>query len=406
MKEYLDTLTGLNNMLYLFENYASYTEENPDTYTISIDFEKLKYINDNFGHAVGDLCIITFANIIREIFAGSLLIRRSGDEFIIVSPLSYVLIVQKLNHIIDEIEKSFQEGIIPITFRINCGIKKSEKDLKETLFKADITMYHAKNNRRIVEKFNDTLVLKIKKRDEFIEYIDNLIEENKFNYEYHSIYDVGSKNEVIREIYVRDDNKKSILSNEKFEILKTNYRLKRIDLVNIKKILDSGITLKNKHIINIHFQTISAHEYSFVSYFKKYMTENELDPKLICLSINTLDYSGPIHRLIEILIEIKELGVELCIDSFCLYERENILSIISLVNVEYVKISKKVLVKAMNEKRLNLVLTSMIKMFLELNIKPIFVGVETKSEHEYIKKLSEGCLVKGYYYSKEQNLDI
>ena len=80
------------------------------------------------------------------------------------------------------------------------------------------------------------------------------------------------------------------------------------------------------------------------------------------------------------------------------------MSIVSVTDIDYVNIHKKVLVKAINEKKYNTVLEYVIKLLLDLNITPIFVNVESLAEVEFIKNISDKCLIRGFVYSEEKKL--
>lgn len=227
MKEYIDNLTGLNNMLYLFQNYNSYIEKNPNTYMVSVDFQKLKYVNDNFGHAVGDVCIMTFSNLIKHYFSDALLIRRSGDEFLLITAKKIEEIIAKFSEVEMGIELAFEKDILPIAFKFNCGIKKSDNDLRETLYKADITMYKAKEASKLLEYYQESFLTDIRDKEHFIKKFDKLIEDNSFTYAKQYVYDLDSKNSGVFEIYTRDENLESILCGSNMDILKANYRIKK-----------------------------------------------------------------------------------------------------------------------------------------------------------------------------------
>src|SRR5574344_117618 len=99
----IDYLTKLNNYNYLVDNYDKYIKNNKNSKLIAIDFIRFKYINDNFGHKIGDKCLILFSNFVKQTFKNSILIRRSGDEFVIVTNLSDLEIennVEIINHLI------------------------------------------------------------------------------------------------------------------------------------------------------------------------------------------------------------------------------------------------------------------------------------------------------------------
>jgi len=83
-----DELTGLYNRRYLNNEIERLKDSR--RYPISIivgDLDKLKIINDNYGHNVGDYCIKKSAEIIQSILRSEDIIARTGgDEFIILLP--------------------------------------------------------------------------------------------------------------------------------------------------------------------------------------------------------------------------------------------------------------------------------------------------------------------------------
>lgn len=405
MKEFVDNLTGLNNMLYLFENYSKYITKNNKTYLISIDFQKLKYVNDNFGHAIGDVCIMTFANLIKVYFKDSLLIRRSGDEFVVITSLEPEAIIKNFSYVENGIALAFEKKILPISFKFNCGIKKSDFDLKETLFKADITMYVAKKAGRLIEYYRDEYLLSIKDREIFVKKIDCLVENRKFTYVKQYIYDINKKNTEVYEIYTRDNDGRKIFDTDHIDALKMNYRIKRIDLVNLETLFASK-KLNSRFIININYHTLISHEYSFVEYLMQIVERNNVDVKNICLSIDSLEFNDSLDRLTLIIKELSEIGFKICVQGISFDNKVSILPLISTVKITYVKISREVLEKAMNNQRLNIVLHYMVKMLISLNIKPLFINVEREDEFEFIRNIDNRCLVKGYFLHIEENLEI
>jgi diguanylate cyclase (GGDEF)-like protein len=408
VKEYLDNLTGLNNMLYLLENYNQYISSNDNTYTIAIDFRHLKYINDNFGHAVGDSCITIFSDLVKSYFKNSLLARRSGDEFIIITNHEPEIIEEKIKNIHNNIIDYYNKGEIPVAFQFNCGIKKCDSDLKETIYKADITMYHAKKNEKMFEYYNHRFLTSVENREKFIKYLDDLIETDSFKYQIQYVYDIKGENKIIGEIFTRDKEGQSIFDAGKYEILKTNYRLKKIDIVNINKIFGKIVPIlgnEQKISLNIHYQTILSYEYNFIEHLKRKIEKYNINPANICLNINTIEYSDTIKRLIENLLELKKIGIEICVENFNVSEKQYVIPIISAVNIDYVTINRQMLVKAMNEKRIKLVLQHVVLLLLSLKIKPIFINVETENERDFIEQLDGRCLIRGYVFSKEINIE-
>ncbi len=85
-----DPLTGLPNRRFFLEMLRDVlltTTTDSRSAVLMLDLDGFKSINDAYGHAVGDLVLIEFAQRISAIMrAGAVLIRVGGDEFAIVIP--------------------------------------------------------------------------------------------------------------------------------------------------------------------------------------------------------------------------------------------------------------------------------------------------------------------------------
>lgn len=87
----LDPLTGLYNRRCgeqrLAEEISRSQRYGHPLTVITLDLDRLKYINDTFGHAAGDEMIKCFAGRINKAIRGSdLAVRQGGDEFLLLLP--------------------------------------------------------------------------------------------------------------------------------------------------------------------------------------------------------------------------------------------------------------------------------------------------------------------------------
>lgn len=393
MKSYTDGLTGLNNMTFLYDYYSEYLKQYKNNcYLIAIDFAKLKYINDNFGHAVGDLCLKTFSNIIQKFFPKSLLIRRSGDEFVIVTSKSTIEIEQTLTRINDEIAKLHDSEAIPILFQFNCGIKICENNLDETLYKADITMYDAKEHGFCYSYYNDEIYSKARDNEDFIANIDRIIKEESYNYECHNLYDKNNNKTNLRMINITDKNGKRLYNHEQYELIKNSSRIKRIDLFNIKSILEILREENNTNTVTfipVDYKTIVAIEYDFIEMFKNYLIDNNIDVRGICLNINFMSTSEDIRLIDAKIRELKGLGIKICIDNFDPYRNSCIYNILKTIDIDYVKFYPKSIMNFRENPREKLILFNIIDTFVSLGTTPIFHGI---TDQEIVKEIKDICL--------------
>ncbi len=119
---------------------------------VVIDIDHFKHVNDQFGHANGDLVLIELANIIKKRMGG---IRHSfrygGEEFVLLfetKPLNEV--VQIVDLIREDFSKKHYDFSPELIITISAGISKLCKNWDELIWfnSADSAMYSAKASGR------------------------------------------------------------------------------------------------------------------------------------------------------------------------------------------------------------------------------------------------------------------
>lgn len=103
---FTDCLTGLYNRVYLeFLHKQSCNKKDRWVSGIMIDLNGFKQINDNYGHAEGDLALCIVADLLRKSFSEyGVVTRYAGDEFVIMLNTTDYQLIQK---IIESAKKNF-----------------------------------------------------------------------------------------------------------------------------------------------------------------------------------------------------------------------------------------------------------------------------------------------------------
>ncbi|MEZ4487250.1 MAG: diguanylate cyclase [Cyanobacteriota/Melainabacteria group bacterium] len=150
-----DGLTGLYNHIYfkkrMEEEMRLSDRKGTSCSLIMIDLDKLKYINDNFGHPVGDAAIRQVADILKTVLrSGDTAARYGGEEFAVILPetslLEAALIAKRL---CNQIRTSPVPGLGQITASMGCAsYPQHAKSADELVIKSDRALYEAKNNGR------------------------------------------------------------------------------------------------------------------------------------------------------------------------------------------------------------------------------------------------------------------
>ncbi len=168
----LDHLTQLANR-YQFQQYVEQSlQEVPEqkkAWILYIDLDNFKYVNDKYGHHLGDSLLVSFASHVRSLClyyeqhhgVHCLASRLSGDEFAVYITFEhYQCLVEDLaKQILEPIQNGYDTpmGTMPITASIGIATYPEDgPDVTKLLSHADTAMYQAK--RQVKIKLPITLV--------------------------------------------------------------------------------------------------------------------------------------------------------------------------------------------------------------------------------------------------------
>lgn len=149
-----DGLTGVFNRLGCEKIAYPYLEQchtqGKDSVLMFADINKMKTINDQFGHLAGDTAICTVANVLRETLTDDwIVVRYGGDEFLMVGEFSeerhpYTL-TKEIN---SSLKATVTKMQLPYELKIGIGyviVEANESlNLSEYLKRADEAMYLTK----------------------------------------------------------------------------------------------------------------------------------------------------------------------------------------------------------------------------------------------------------------------
>ena len=146
-----DTLTGMNNRRAFYTKSSEIDEEAAlGTALIIADIDRLKYINDTWGHAQGDRILCAAAQIVMSVTPPEALAARvGGDEFAILFPqMSFEGLLKVAAAIEEQCRQIFLPDGSAFTMSLGCAQKTSpSQKVSHLLEEADFNMYLQKRNR-------------------------------------------------------------------------------------------------------------------------------------------------------------------------------------------------------------------------------------------------------------------
>ena len=159
----IDGLTGLENRLSFNRKVEEYNNDDKKIIFVLLDLFRLKYVNDNFGHIIGDLYIKCTSGILKKYFpkyiyntlTGDNIYRIGGDEFVVMSEDKSLEQIQSILELAAEEVQNLDLGIgenVPIGINFGIAERISNEPIEELYKKADVSL--SQDKRKMYEKLN------------------------------------------------------------------------------------------------------------------------------------------------------------------------------------------------------------------------------------------------------------
>jgi diguanylate cyclase (GGDEF)-like protein len=150
-----DGLTGLYNRHFLEEQLRivqSLAERHGQPYSaVAMDLDRLKPLNDTFGHEMGDLALRGFAGVLRRLVRGSdIPVRTGGDEFLLLLPQTALpdgaAAAERVRRAVRQ--RGTADPAAAITVSAGVAAWRPGRSAEDVLQAADAMLYQAKRSGR------------------------------------------------------------------------------------------------------------------------------------------------------------------------------------------------------------------------------------------------------------------
>lgn len=404
-----DSLTGLPNRGLFYdrlENAIITAErENSKFAVASIDFRKFKEINDTYGHLAGDTVLkIISTRIKRNKYRIDTIARMGGDEF------AMILIGIDKSNIKEVGEKIISCAYEPILFEnqsiyvgINMGISFFPDNGRNSALlyrNADVAMYQAKREDSGMYLYNSEVAYVMERRDIIIQDLENAIKKEQLQLFYqpqicNSPFHVSGVEALIRWVH---PTLGFVPPDEFIQLAERSNMIRKLTEWVIDQVMHDGIMMQNNgHDLNISINLSGRliNDSKFTSQLSSKMSQYDFPTNNITLEITETSAMKYPEKAIEVITELKKLGIKLSIDDFG--TGYSSFSYLVRLPIDELKIDKSFL----NELSQNslLVIESIIGLAHKLGLKVIAEGVENKEVLDIVN--SYGCdAIQGYYFSK------
>ncbi len=408
-----DSLTGLYNRAFFMEKLNmelnKSTEDKEMLGVIFMDLDGFKKVNDNLGHIAGDRLLQGVAKRLKEYMRNKDVIARiGGDEFtILISKIkNRESIVEIAQRVLDIFKYPYNiDGCnLYISASIGIAIYPQDGVNSDILLKnADIAMYSAKESgKNKFEFYSQDLNEKIKEEFVLENSLRYALDRNEFFIHYQPIVDINTEKIIGAEALLRwkspglgfvpPDKFIAIAERNNF-ILSIGEWILRNACIQNKKWQDSGFS---PIFISVNISVNQLKEKDFVEKVADILEETKLDPKYLDLEITESISMENIHYIRDVLNKLKKLNVNVSMDDF----GTGYSSLGGLKNLYITKLKiDKCFIKDINiDENNTAIVSAIIAMAKNLNLRIVAEGVETREQLTFLKKY--GCdMFQGYLIS-------
>ena len=410
-----DPLTGLLNRMFFLDHLEHSLHEASEQKIVallSVDLDGFKAVNDNLGHDAGDFLLKEVSNRLKTaVRTEDTIARMGGDEFVVslanLSPDDRADEVAE--KIIRSLKKPFVVGNVEVSISASIGVATTSDSVltpDELMKQADVALYRAKElGKSKAITFSDELHAKQSALAALNSDVREVVKRRRFALQYQPQLDIKGQQLLGFEALLRIPSKFGTvaLPSEVISVLENTGLIsevgswvlmqacqdfsewRKLGLVHEKCTISVNVSAKQLGLSEI----IDTIEYA--------LNQSNLPPENLIVELTETAFIGNAENTVEIINEIKALGVKCSLDDFG--TGYSSLAYLSRLPIDHIKIDKSfVLDLGKSEERLAIV-RAILGMANALDITVVAEGVENPEVVRLLTK--EGCdAYQGYYFSR------
>ena len=410
-----DQLTGLPNRALLTTELTRLLHQ-PGPSRLSVlflDLDGFKFVNDSYGHAVGDELLRAVADrLLLAVRPGDVLARHGGDEFIVGAPLERAAVRGLARRLIDVLTDPFELSVGPVVISTCVGLARAtttghEVDLEELVREADAAMYHAKTlGRGEFAVYDDSLRQRAREQVETSTALRDALQRHEFEVYYQPIVDLHTGNTVGHEALLRWHRNGQLMSPAGFIPIAEASAI----IVPIGAwVLDQALarvahlrrTTPDLHVaVNVSARQLRGHD--LLTAVTDLLTEHHLPGSALWLELTETALVQDVPTALSTLRALHDAGVVICVDDFG--TAYSALSYLQTFPISVVKIDGS-FVRALGQEPAQSSLVAAVQhMATDLGLRTVAEGVETAEQEQQLRDL--GCrLVQGYRFGRPAPAD-
>ncbi len=372
-----------------------------------IDVDDFKLVNDNFGHTDGDQVLKLVAKRLRTcIRENDFLFHMGDDEFtVIIEELEFLGSPGGLAaRIIDAMAEPMAVNDHNLIVTVSIGVAVYPKDditVEKLVKNADTAMYLAKEaGRNQYQYFSPLMKEQVSERLAFESGLKHALRNNEFLLYYQPRVATGSDDIIAVEALLRWEHPQWGLVRPKVFITLLE-RMGQINAVGewvlrnacqqVKMWHEAGLTGLR---ISVNISPRQFRTGALVDTVSDALSRSKLDPAYLELELTEGVLVENAEEAVDIMSQLKQLGVLLCIDDFG--TGYSSLNHVKMLPIDFLKIDRTFVMNLNDDEKNAAIVKTIAALAHSLKIKLVAEGVEQPQQLEFLKTLNcheaQGCL--------------
>ena len=405
IKTDLDFLTGLMDMNSFFrvseQRRIAMHEKGIEIALVYFNLSGLKYFNNRYGFAEGDVLIKSMGRILETHFGAENCSRFGQDHFAVFTEKEGL--EEKLKAVFREMKKANNGN----SLNVRAGIYPDSMGLVETSLACDRAKFacdiEIDENNSYYNYFDNNMLEQEIKKQYVINNIDRAIEENWITAFYQPIVRATNRKVCDEEALVRwIDPERGMLSPADFiPILEETRLIYKVDLhmvdiiiEKIKKQQQAGL-----HVVpqSVNLSRIDFEMCNVIEEICNRVDSADIARELLTIEITESVIGSDFDYMKEQIERFQKLGFSVWMDDFG--SGYSSLNLLQELHFDLIKFDMRFMKLFSSKPESRIILTELMRMAANLNTETVCEGVETEAQVEFLSEI--GCTkLQGYYFTK------
>lgn len=404
--ESLDILNRRAIVTYLHDNFKDMSK----FAIILLDIDGFKYVNENYGHSIGDLILNDITDKLKIFTSahGLVLGRYGGDEFIMLCPNLWLDTDSAIVHdLVDLFSAPFIAGRIDIMLSVSVGISNSESNVHiyDHVINSEIALYESKERgKNIVSVYTESMKNKLTDETLIKNAFIHAFENNDFYMKYQPKVSTQSHEIYGYEALIRIRNSPYGPGQFIPVVEKTGWTTKLGRLITelvVKQLAEWKAEGKTIYPVSINYSSRQVNDTGYCDFLGSLLEKYSIEPRYIEIEITEsllIEESLITKKLFS---DFQNLGIKLLLDDFG--TGYSSLAYLTYVPFDNVKLDKSLVDTYLVEGKESFI-RDVIQLVHDIGKTITIEGVEQKWQ---LDKLTEfnADIIQGYYFSKPLDPD-